>query len=110
MQSRVTGRIEHQLGPTVLRKALKLAAADAGCEFPFFRRANITIRQEEGGSAIEAAESRITQRLARPATTRWFRKRQEELTRALQGRRRPRMGRILIRKNRNWRSCMNVIK
>jgi hypothetical protein len=40
-----------------VRKALKIAAADAGCDFVgfglhSFRRANITMRQEEGGSAI----------------------------------------------------------
>jgi hypothetical protein len=42
-----------------VRKALKLVARETGCDFPgfgmhSFRRANITIRQEEGGSAIEA--------------------------------------------------------
>lgn len=44
-----------------VRKALKIAAVDAGCDFPgfglhSFRRANITMRQEEGGSAIEASK------------------------------------------------------
>ena len=46
-----------------VRKALKIAAHEAGCDFPgfglhSFRRANITMRQEEGGSAIEAAQRR----------------------------------------------------
>jgi integrase len=44
-----------------VRKALKIAAVDVGCDFPgfglhSFRRANITMRQEEGGSAIEASK------------------------------------------------------
>ena len=44
-----------------VRKSLKIAAANAGCDFlgfglHSFRRANITMRQEEGGSAIEASK------------------------------------------------------
>lgn len=43
-----------------VRQALKKAAEDEGCDFPGFgphslRRANITLRQEVGGSAIEAS-------------------------------------------------------
>jgi hypothetical protein len=44
-----------------VRKAPKQAAKDAGCDLPgfglhSFRRANITLRQEEGASAIEACK------------------------------------------------------
>jgi integrase len=44
-----------------VRKALKIAAQDAECDFEgfglhSFRRANITWRQEVGGSAIEASK------------------------------------------------------
>jgi integrase len=44
-----------------IRKALHEAAQDVGCDFPglgphSFRRANITWRQEVGGSAIEASK------------------------------------------------------
>lgn len=44
-----------------VRKAIHAAAADAGCDFAglgphSFRRANITWRQEVGGSAIEASK------------------------------------------------------
>jgi len=44
-----------------VRQALKLAAADEGCDFSglgphSFRRANITWRQEVGGSSIEASK------------------------------------------------------
>lgn len=44
-----------------VRKALKLAAADEGCDFAglglhTLRRANITWRQEVGGSSIEASQ------------------------------------------------------
>jgi len=44
-----------------VRKALKIAAVDVGCDFPgfglhSFRRANITMRQEAGASAIEASK------------------------------------------------------
>lgn len=76
-----------------VRKALKIAAVDAGCDFlgfglHSFRRANITMRQEEGGSAIEASK------IAGHATVNQTGdytivqlKRQEELTRAIQDRR-----------------------
>ena len=75
------------------RFEFQIAAVDAGCDFPgfvlhSFRRANITMRQEEGGSAIEA------RKIAGHATvsqtgdyTVVQLKRQEELTRAIQGRR-----------------------
>ena len=44
-----------------VRKELKCAARAAGCDFPgfglhSFRRANITMRQEEGASSIEASK------------------------------------------------------
>lgn len=44
-----------------VRKALKIAATAAECDFPGFglhslRRANITWRQEVGASAIEASK------------------------------------------------------
>jgi hypothetical protein len=50
-----------------VRKALEIAAQDAGCDFAgfglhSFRRANITMRQEEGGSASKPARSRDTPR------------------------------------------------
>jgi integrase len=76
-----------------VRKALKIAAVDAGCDFlgfglHSFRRANITMRQEEGSSAIEASK------IAGHATVNQTGdytivqlKRQEELTRAIQDRR-----------------------
>lgn len=75
-----------------VRKALKIAAGDAGCDFQgfglhSFRRANITMRQEEGGSAIEASK------IAGHATVNQTGdytivqlSRQEELTRAIQDR------------------------
>jgi integrase len=76
-----------------VRKALKIAAADAGCDFPgfglhSFRRANITMRQEEGGSAIEASKiaGHATVNMTGDYTVVQL-KRQEELTRAIQSRR-----------------------
>ncbi len=75
-----------------VRKELKKAARNAGCDFKgfglhSFRRANITLRQEVGGSAIEA------QKIAGHATVNMTGdytivqlKRQEELTRAIQER------------------------
>src|SRR5215472_15662950 len=44
-----------------VRQALKQAAEEEGCDFPGFgphslRRASITLRQEVGGSAIEASK------------------------------------------------------
>jgi len=76
-----------------VRKALKKAAVDAGCDFPgfglhSFRRANITMRQEEGGSAIEASKiaGHATVSMTGDYTVVQL-KRQEELTRAIQCRR-----------------------
>ena len=76
-----------------VRKALKIAAVDAGCDFPgfglhSFRRANITMRQEEGGSAIEASKiaGHATVSMTGDYTMVQL-KRQEELTRAIQRRR-----------------------
>jgi len=76
-----------------VRKALKLAVAAEGCDFPGFgphslRRANITWRQEVGGSSIE------TSKIAGHANTKMTEeytvvqlKRQEELTRRIQDKR-----------------------
>lgn len=75
-----------------VRKALKLAAEDAGCDFPgfglhSFRRANITLRQEVGGSAIEASKIAGHSGLAITGEyTKVQLKRQDELTRAIQDR------------------------
>jgi integrase len=76
-----------------VRKALKIAAVDAGCDFPgfglhSFRRANVTMRQEEGGSAIEASKiaGHATVNMTGEYTVVQL-KRQEELTRAIQNRR-----------------------
>jgi integrase len=76
-----------------VRQALKKAAAAEGCDFPGFgphslRRANITWRQEVGGSSIEAskiaghANTKITEEYTIVQL-----KRQDELTRRIQGRR-----------------------
>jgi len=76
-----------------IRKALKIAAVDAGCDFlgfglHSFRRANITMRQEEGGSAIEASKIAGHATLSQTGDYTVVQiKRQEELTRAIQGRR-----------------------
>jgi len=76
-----------------VRKALKIAAVDAGCDFPgfglhSFRRANITMRQEEGGSAIEASKIAGHATVSQTGDYTVVQlKRQEELTRAIQGRR-----------------------
>ena len=76
-----------------VRKALKKAARDAGCDFPgfglhSFRRANITMRQEEGGSAIEASKIAGHATVSQTGDYTVVQlKRQEELTRAIQGRR-----------------------
>jgi len=76
-----------------VRKALKIAAVDAGCDFPgfglhSFRRANITLRQEEGGSAIEASKIAGHATVSQTGDYTVVQlKRQEELTRAIQGRR-----------------------
>jgi integrase len=76
-----------------VRQALKKAATAEGCDFPGFgphslRRANITWRQEVGGSSIEAskiaghANTKITEEYTIVQL-----KRQDELTRRIQGRR-----------------------
>jgi integrase len=76
-----------------VRKALKIAAVDAGCDFlgfglHSFRRANITMRQEEGGSAIEASKIAGHATVSQTSDYTFVQlKRQEELTRAVQGRR-----------------------
>jgi integrase len=75
-----------------VRKALKIAAHDAGCDFPGFglhslRRANITMRQEEGGSAIEASKIAGHATVSQTGDYTVVQlKRQEELTRAIQNR------------------------
>ena len=75
-----------------VRKALKIAAQDAGCDFEgfglhSFRRANITWRQEVGGSAIEASKiaGHATVSMTGDYTIVQL-QRQEELTRAIQDR------------------------
>ena len=76
-----------------VRKALKIAAVDVGCDFPgfglhSFRRANITMRQEEGGSAIEASKIAGHATVSQTGDYTVVQlKRQEELTRAIQQRR-----------------------
>jgi integrase len=76
-----------------VRKALKIAAVDAGCDFlgfglHSFRRANITMRQEEGGSAIEASKIAGHATVSQTGDYTVVQiKRQEELTRAIQSRR-----------------------
>jgi len=75
-----------------VRKALKIAAVDADCDFPgfglhSFRRANITMRQEEGGSAIEASKIAGHATVSQTGDYTVVQlKRQEELTRAIQER------------------------
>jgi len=75
-----------------VRQALKRAAVAEGCDFPglgphSFRRANITWRQEVGGSSIEASKIaghstiRMTEEYTKIQLTR-----QEELTRLIQER------------------------
>jgi integrase len=75
-----------------VRQALKRAAAAEGCDFEglgphSFRRANITWRQEEGGSSIEVSKIaghstvRMTEEYTKIQLTR-----QDELTRRIQGR------------------------
>jgi integrase len=76
-----------------VRKALKIAAVNAGCDFlgfglHSFRRANITMRQEEGGSAIEASKIAGHATVSQTGDYTFVQlKRQEELTRAIQDRR-----------------------
>ena len=75
-----------------VRKALKLAAREADCDFlgfglHSFRRANITMRQEEGGSAIEASKIAGHATVSQTGDYTVVQlKRQEELTRAIQAR------------------------
>jgi integrase len=75
-----------------VRQALKRAAAAEGCDFPglgphSFRRANITWRQEVGGSSIEASKiaGHTTIRMTEEYTKIQL-ARQEELTRRIQQR------------------------
>ena len=75
-----------------VRKALKIAAKDAGCDFEgfglhSFRRANITWRQEVGGSAIEASKIAGHATVSQTGDYTIVQlQRQDELTRAIQGR------------------------
>ncbi len=75
-----------------VRQSLKRAAVAEGCDFPglgphSFRRANITWRQEVGGSSIEASKiaGHRTVRMTEEYTKIQL-KRQEELTRLIQDR------------------------
>jgi integrase len=75
-----------------VRQALKRAAAAEGCDFPglgphSFRRANITWRQEVGGSSIEASKiaGHSTVRMTEEYTKIQL-PRQEQLTRLIQER------------------------
>ncbi len=75
-----------------VRQALKRAATAEGCDFPglgphSFRRANITWRQEEGASSIEASKiaGHSTVRMTEEYTKIQL-NRQEELTRRIQER------------------------
>ena len=75
-----------------VRQALKRAAASEGCDFPglgphSFRRANITWRQEAGGSSIEASKiaGHSTVRMTEEYTKIQL-SRQDELTRLIQER------------------------
>jgi integrase len=86
------GRQRATLWDCGVRQAHKRAAAAEGCDFPglgphSFRRANITWRQEVGGSSIEASKIaghskvRMTEEYTKIQLTR-----QEELTRLIQER------------------------
>ena len=75
-----------------VRQAMKKAAEDEGCDFPglgphSFRRANITWRQEVGGSSIEASKiaGHSTVRMTGEYTKTQL-ARQDELTRLIQDR------------------------
>lgn len=75
-----------------VRKEMKKAAKDAKCDFPgfglhSFRRANITMRQEAGASAIEASKiaGHATVNMTGDYTIVQL-NRQDELTRAIQDR------------------------
>ena len=73
-----------------VRKELKKAARAVGCDFAgfglhAFRRANITMRQEEGGSAIEASKIAGHATVSQTGDYTVVQlKRQDELTRAIQ--------------------------
>jgi len=76
-----------------VRKALKLAAIEEGCDFPGFgphslRRANITWRQEVGGSSIETSQiaGHANTKITETYTVTQLR-RQEDLTRRIQSKR-----------------------
>lgn len=76
-----------------VRGALKSAAAAEGCDFPGFgphslRRANITWRQEVGGSSIETSQiaGHANTKITAEYTVVQLR-RQEELTRRIQAKR-----------------------
>ena len=76
-----------------IRQALKVAAAAEDCDFPglgthFLRRANITWRQEVGGSSIETSQiaGRANTKITEEYTVVQF-LRQEELTRRIQSKR-----------------------
>ena len=76
-----------------VRQALKHAAAAEGCDFPGFgphslRRANITWRQEVGGSSIETSQiaGHANTKITEEYTVVQLR-RQEELTRRIQAKR-----------------------
>jgi integrase len=76
-----------------VRKALKLAAEAEGCDFPglgphSLRRANITWRQEVGGSSIETSQiaGHANTKITEEYTVVQLR-RQEELTRRIQAKR-----------------------
>lgn len=76
-----------------VRTALKVAAAAKGCDFPglgphSLRRANITWRQEVGGSSIETSQiaGHANTKITEEYTVVQLR-RQEELTRRIQGKR-----------------------
>src|ERR1039458_6396050 len=76
-----------------IRQALKVAAAAEGCDFPglgthSLRRANITWRQEVGGSSIETSQiaGHANTKITEEYTVVQF-LRQEELTRRIQSKR-----------------------
>jgi integrase len=78
-----------------VRKALKKAASDAECDFEGFglhslRRANITWRQEVGGSAIEASKIAGPGNISMTGDYTIIQlERHDQLTRAIQGRMAP---------------------
>jgi len=76
-----------------VRQALKRAAVAEGCDFPGFgshslRRANITWRQDVGGSSIETSQiaGHANARMTEEYTVVQLR-RQDELTRRIHGKR-----------------------